>query len=323
MSGTEIEELDDPSLDHIVKTIRVFARVSPEHKYRIVESLKRNNEIVAMTGDGANDAPALKTADVGIAMGITGTDVTKDAASMILTDDNFASIVNAVEEGRVVYENIKKGIKFLLTTNMGEVITILLSMILILSHDLIFTPIMILWVNLVTDGTLTVALAYEPKESDVMKRPPRDIKEKFLDRLLLTNILVISVIMALSVLFIFNIYGNISSISPVTSDPLIRRETLAFTMLAVTQIFNAISSRSQRESIFKIGFRKNMVFVYGLIASLGLQVIAVHLYFFNGILSTTPLTLLDWLIILGIGSSVLFIDEIRKYFIRRKSTSIN
>lgn len=310
MAGIELEKLSDSALDEAVKSNRVFARVSPEHKFRIVESLKRKKEIVAMTGDGANDAPALKTSDVGVAMGITGTDVTKDAASMILIDDNFASIVNAVEEGRVVNENIKKGIKFLLTTNMGEVITILLFLLLIGSHDLIFTPIMILWVNLVTDGTLTVAMASEPKEGDVMKRPPRDPNENLIDKSIIVNILITALLMAGGVLFIFNVYGvNASTI---------QKETLAFTALAVLQIFNAITSRSRRESIFKIGFRSNKAIMYGLIISFALQVLAVHLLFFNMILETTPLKLVDWLVIIGIGSIILIVDEIRKYILRHK-----
>lgn len=311
ISGKEIDELSEDEFSQKIDTTRVFARVSPEHKFRIVNALKSKGEIVAMTGDGANDAPALKTADVGIAMGITGSDVTKDAGAMILTDDNFASIVNAVEEGRVVYENIKKGIKFLLTTNMGEVITILLSMLLINSDALIFTPIMILWVNLVTDGSLTVALAYEPKESDVMLRPPKNPKEGLLDKTILANIALTASIMAGGVIFIFNVYGQ--------NDSLIRKETLAFTTLAVLQIFNAIASRSQRESIFSIGFKRNRIMLFGLMISFGLQVLAVHLGFFNIILETTPLRFIDWLVILGVGSTILIVEEIRKLIVRKRN----
>jgi Ca2+-transporting ATPase len=232
---------------------------------------------------------------------------------MILTDDNFASIVNAVEEGRVVYENIKKGIKFLLTTNMGEIITILLSMLIVNSHTLVFTPIMILWVNLVTDGTLTVALASEPKESDVMMRPPKDPNEPLIDRSILRNILFIATIMAAGVLFIFNYYAGYV-------DP-IRQETLGFTTLAILQIFNAITSRSRRESIFKIGFRSNIGFLYGLLISFSLQIMAVHLPFFNLVLETTPITFVDWIVILCIGSILLITDEIRKLIVRRSSNT--
>ncbi|WP_457919006.1 cation-translocating P-type ATPase [Candidatus Lokiarchaeum ossiferum] len=310
MDGKEIDSTSESEFIEKLDTNRVFARVSPEHKYRIVNGLKSKGEIVAMTGDGANDAPALKTADVGVAMGITGTDVTKDAASMILTDDNFASIVNAVEEGRVVYENIKKGVKFLLTTNMGEVITILVSMLLINSEALIFTPIMILWVNLVTDGSLTVALAAEPRENDVMLRPPKKPEDSLIDRSIIANILLVASVMAAGVIFIFNVYSK--------DDSIVRKETLSFTVLAVLQIFNAIASRSNRESIFKIGFRNNRMILFGLIASFGLQILAVHLSFFNLILETTPLLFIDWVVILGIGSTILIVEEVRKYFLRRK-----
>lgn len=309
MAGMELDTLSDQGLSEKIETTRIFARVSPEHKYRIVTSLKEKGEIVAMTGDGANDAPALKASDVGVAMGITGTDVTKDAGSMILTDDNFASIVNAVEEGRVVYENIKKGIKFLLTTNMGEVITFLLSMLLINTNALIFTPIMILWVNLVTDGSLTVALASEPKEGDVMSLPPKKPDEKIIDKTVLLNISLTASIMAGGVLFVFLVYGK--------NESLIYRETLSFTTLAILQIFNAIASRSRRESIFTIGFKENKTIVYGLIVSFGLQILAVHLPFFNLILETTPMKVIDWVIILAIGSTILIADEIRKLILRK------
>ncbi|MFX1243247.1 MAG: cation-translocating P-type ATPase, partial [Promethearchaeota archaeon] len=206
ISGFELDQLTEIELDEIIEDTVVFARVSPLHKFQIVRSLIKKGHIVAMTGDGVNDAPALKEANAGIAMGITGTDVTKETADIILTDDNFASIVNAVEEGRVVFDNMKKIIKFLLTTNISEIVIVLVSLIFLINHPLIFTAILILWINLVTDGSLTITLAKEPKEEDIMDRPPIRVDEKILNRNLILNIIFIAAVMALGTIALF-IYG--------------------------------------------------------------------------------------------------------------------
>jgi Ca2+-transporting ATPase len=315
IEGVELEKMADDELDNHIENVSAFVRVSPTHKYRVVNSLKRKNQIVAMTGDGANDAPALKAADVGIAMGITGTDITKETAKMVLTDDNFASIVNAVEEGRVVADNIKKGIKFLLTTNIGEVLTILLSIILFRDNIPLFTALAILWVNLVTDGSLTVALAREPKEQDVMNIPPRSVKEKILNKTLLFEILFTAVIMAAGVLLISLLHGSTASIA--------EKQTLAFTALAFYQIVNAINCRSRNQSIFQLGFRSNISIAIGLLISISLQILAVQAPFMNVILGTVPLGIVDWLIIISGALTLLVADEIRKLILRNRNKKRN
>ncbi|HWQ20368.1 MAG TPA: HAD-IC family P-type ATPase, partial [Methanotrichaceae archaeon] len=206
LTGPDLDKLSDAELDDIIQSCAVFARVSPEHKHRVVESLRRIGHITAMTGDGINDAPALKAAEVGIAMGITGTDVTKETADMILTDDNFRSIINAVEEGRVVFENIRKVAKYLISTNAGAILIILASMILLSADVLIWTPVQILWVNLVTDGVLVVNLAMEPKEDDVMNKPPRRPKDDIINRDILYNVIFVSIFMAAGTLWVFTRY---------------------------------------------------------------------------------------------------------------------
>lgn len=307
--GIDLEVIPDAQLDEKIKDVGAFVRVSPTHKFRVINSLKRQQEVVAMTGDGANDAPALKAADIGIAMGITGTDITKETAKMILTDDNFASIVNAVEEGRVVADNIKKGIKFLLTTNIGEVLTIILSIIFLQDNAPLFTALAILWVNLVTDGTLTVAIAREPKEQDVMKQMPKSASEKVLSKDLFYGILFTAVIMAGGVLIVSQLHGGTA--------PILEKQTLAFNSLAFFQIINALNCRSSKQSIFQLGFWSNRSFAFGLIVSTILQIIAVQAPFMNVILGTTPLGLLDWVIIISSSFVLLLAEEIKKYIMRR------
>ena len=203
LTGSDLDDLSDKELDDLIQDTSVFARVSPKHKHRIVQSLQRRGHIVAMTGDGVNDAPALKASEIGIAMGITGTDVTKETADMILTDDNFQSIVNAVEEGRVIFENIRKVVKYLISTNAGEILTILIALVFLAINVLIFTPVHILWVNLVTDGLLVINLAMEPKEEDVMDRPPRNPMENIINIDVLKNVLFVAIFMAAGTLWVF------------------------------------------------------------------------------------------------------------------------
>ncbi|MBD3352575.1 MAG: HAD-IC family P-type ATPase [Candidatus Lokiarchaeota archaeon] len=314
IEGTELENMTDEMLDQKIGAVAAFVRVSPTHKFRVVNSLRRKQNIVAMTGDGANDAPALKAADIGIAMGITGTDITKETAKMVLTDDNFASIVNAIEEGRVVADNIKKGLKFLLTTNIGEVLTILLSIIILTDSSPLFTALAILWVNLVTDGGLTVAIAREPKESDVMKRPPNAINEKILNKSILFEILFTAVVMAGGVLLISQLHGG--------SAPITEKQTLAFNALAFYQIINAVNCRSRSQSIFQLGFWSNRSIAIGLLISISLQIIAVQVPFMNVILGTTPLGWIDWIIIIAGALSLLIADELRKFYVRKKASNL-
>lgn len=301
-TGSELDEIDDSKLDSLINEIAVFARVSPAHKYRIVESLRRKGHIVAMTGDGVNDAPGLKAAEIGIAMGITGTDVAKETADMVLTDDNFASIVNAIEEGRVIFDNIRKVVKYLISTNTGEVVTILAALILLAGAPLILAPVQILWINLVTDGLLVIPLALEAKEGDVMYKPPRKSEENTINRDIVLNVIYVSAFMAIGTIAIFSF--NIQNA--------IHAQTLAFATMTFFQVFNSLNCRSQTKSIFKLGIFTNRYLLLAIIASVMLQIAAISIPALQTALGTTVLSLQDWLIVVLISSSVLIADEVRK-----------
>ncbi|MCW4044408.1 MAG: HAD-IC family P-type ATPase, partial [Candidatus Bathyarchaeota archaeon] len=305
LAGSDLDGMSDDELDAIINDAAVFARVSPTHKYRVVESLRRKGHIVAMTGDGVNDAPALKAAEIGVSMGITGTDVTKETADMVLTDDNFASIVNAVEEGRVVFENIRKVVKYLISTNTGEIITILAALILLPGVPLIFTPVQILWVNLVTDGLLDKFIAMEPKEKGIMEQPPRKPKERIVNRDMMLNIVYVGIFMAVGTLWLFT--------SGYNNGGLQRAQTLAFTTIAMFQVFNALNCRSRKTSFFKIGLTTNKYLLAGIAASVSLQVLATLLPPLQTALGTISLSIWDWLLVILVSSSVFIADEIRKF----------
>ncbi|MDF0591061.1 cation-translocating P-type ATPase [Candidatus Methanocrinis natronophilus] len=309
-SGSDLDGMDDSELDAAMEDAAVFARVSPEHKHRIVESLRRKGHIVAMTGDGVNDAPALKVAEIGIAMGITGTDVTKETADMVLTDDNFQSIVNAVEEGRVIFQNIRKVVRYLINTSAGEVLAITASLLFLALNVLIFTPVQILWVNLVTDGILVVNLAMEPKESDVMDQPPRDPGEKIINRDMVMNTLFIAFIMATGTLFVFMQEWN--------NGDLVRAQTMGFITMAMFQVFNALNCRSMTQSVFTLGLFSNRNLMIAIFASIALQILATELSFFNMALGSVSLSAADWATIIAVSSTVLIADEIRKAIRRRR-----
>ncbi len=303
-TGSEIDDMDDDELDAIMKEANVFARVSPEHKHRIVGSLQRLGHVVAMTGDGVNDAPALQAAQIGIAMGITGTDVTKETAEMVLADDNFSSIVNAIEEGRVVFQNVRKVVRFLLSTNAGEVLTLLASVILFAPAGLIITPVQILWVNLVTDGVIDKTLAMEPKEGDVMEEPPRRTNARIINTEMFRNILFVAIFMAAGTLFMFNTANN--------SGNMLYAQTVVFTTLALYQVFNSLNCRSRIKSLFQIGVFSNIYMFIAIIVSVSLQLAAVYLPFMQRLLGTVPLQPRDWLTIVLVTSPIFFLDEIRK-----------
>jgi Ca2+-transporting ATPase len=293
----------------------VFARVAPEHKHRIVESLQRRGHVVAMTGDGVNDAPALQAAQIGVAMGITGTDVTKDTAEMILTDDNFTSIVNAVEEGRVIFQNVRKVVKFLLATNIGEDLTLLSSLVLFASKGLIVTPVQILWVNLVTDGILDITLAMEPQESDVMDEPPRKTESRIINMEIFKNIVFVSIFMAVGTLWMFGRANH--------DGHLIYAQTVAFTTLAMFQVFNSLNCRSRSKSIFQLGVFKNRYLIAAVVTSVLLQFAAQNVPFMETALGTVPLSLADWGLIVLVASSIFFADELRKLFQRQAKARKN
>ncbi len=305
VTGEELNQMDDQELDSIVESTSVFARVSPVHKHRIVQALKREENVVAMTGDGVNDAPALKASDVGISMGITGTDVTKETADMVLTDDNFASIVSAVEEGRVVFENIRKVVKYLISTNTGEIITILTTLILLPTAPLILTPIMILWINLVTDGLLDKTLALESKEEDIMDDPPKRPDENIIDRQMMRNVIIMGILMATGSILLFH--------NELTNGSATKARTFAFTTMAMFQVFNSLNCRSRRESVFELGFFTNRYLFLAIGASVTLLFLATAVPFLQTALGTTALSLMDWITVVLVSSSVLAVDELRKY----------
>ena len=307
-TGHEVDDMSDDELDESLKKATVFARVAPEHKHRIVESLQRLGHVVGMTGDGVNDAPALQAAQIGIAMGITGTDVTKEVAEMVLADDNFASIVAAVEEGRVMFMNVRKVVKFLLATNIGENLTLLPALVLF-APDLIITPIQILFVNLVTDGILDITLAMEPKENDVMAEPPRKPDARIINKEIVQNIIFVGLFMAAGTLLMaYNSRQN---------GNLVYTQTKVFTTLAMFQVFNSLNCRSRDKSVFQLGFFKNPYLFIAIVASILFQIAAVYLPFMQRALGTAPLRLEDWGSIFLVSSTVFFADEIRKLVARK------
>lgn len=310
--GKELDGLSDDELKKLVKQKRVYARVSPEHKVKIINGLKANGEIAAMTGDGVNDALALKRADIGVSMGITGTDVAKNTAEVILTDDNFASIVSAVEEGRIIYSNIKKFVFFLLSCNIGEILIITLSILLGLEVPLI--PIQLLWLNLVTDSFPALALGMEKGESEIMRIPPRNPDEPILDRGMVNGIIVQSIAIASGTLLAYRwglkTYGIENLIIP---------RTIAFGTLITAELLRAYSSRSEKHTIFEIGVFSNKTLTYATLFSFVLLLIVVYMPFLQTIFHTYPLSLKDWQIVLIHAFLPLVVGEVYKLFLKRKA----
>ena len=303
--GKEIDEIDN--FEDVVEEIGVYARVDPSHKVKILDALKARGHVVAMTGDGVNDAPALKKADIGIAMGITGTDVAKEASDMILTDDNFASIVNAVEEGRCIFDNIKKFVEYLLSSNLGEILTIFIAIMIGIPLPLI--AIMILWINLLTDGPPALALSVDSADPDIMTRKPRNPKEKILSKFIITRMILVGIIMAAGTLAIFKLYDP--------SLNLIRAQTVAFSTLMFYQMFNVLNCRSEGSSLFKIGVFSNKFLIWAIGASVLLQVLVIYTPL-NMLFRTMPLGLIDWVYIILVSSSVFVFVEISKWIIRMR-----
>jgi Ca2+-transporting ATPase len=301
MEGSELDKVD---LKKIINKINVFARVSPEHKLRIVLALKDQGEIVAMTGDGVNDAPALKKADIGVAMGIAGTDVAKEASDMILTDDNFASIVAAVEEGRGIYDNIKKFVRYMLTTNSGEILTMFGSILLRLPLPIL--PVQILWVNLVTDGLPALALSVEPAEADIMRRPPRDPKEKISAGGLLYSMLGIGVLMAAGTLGLFYL--------GLKAEGLVKARTLAFTALSFFQMSHVLNCKSLNRSLFRTGLFSNLYLILAIFSTIIMQMAVVYLPPLQGVFKTTALSFAELFLVIAVASTPILAVEARKKF---------
>ena len=307
LTGTELSELTQIEFVKIVERVRVYARVNPEQKLRIINALQSKNHYVAMTGDGVNDAPALKNADIGIAMGINGTEVSKEASHMILLDDNFATIVVAVKHGRKIFENILKFIKYIMTGNSGEIWAIFLAPFFGLPIPLL--AIHILWINLVTDGLPGLALASEPSEANIMKRPPRNPTKNIFSNGMALHILWVGFLMG-----IVTIGMQAYAIHYANT----HWQTMAFTVLCFSQLGHVMVIRSGRDSIFKIGFFSNKPMVGALLITVTLQFMIIYMPFFNEIFKTQPLTLNELLLTLAVSSIVFWAGEIEKWIKKTK-----
>ncbi len=323
VSGLELDRLSPEQFREVVRARSVYARVTPEHKLRIVDALQADGQVVAMTGDGVNDAPALKSADIGIAMGLTGTEVTKEAAKMILADDNFATIVLAVREGRGIFLNIRKFLRYLLSSNMGEVLTVFLGVVLAgvigLSHgaDVVVLPLLatqILWINLLTDTAPALAMGVDAETEDVMGRPPRSLSERVIDGRMWAGVVLLGLAMAAATLLTIDLYLPQGLIDG--NESLDNARTAGFTVLVLAQLFNALNARSETATAFHRLFANT--WLWGALAfSAALQVAVVHVPLLNRAFSTAPLRPEQWLVCIAMASTVLWVSEARKAWLRR------
>jgi len=332
MTGAELDALSDEQLKNVIEDTDVFARVSPEHKMRIVDALQANDEIVAMTGDGVNDAPAIKRADIGVAMGITGTDVAKETADMVLTDDNYASIVAAVEQGRIIYSNIRKFVFFLLSSNVAEIMIIFLATLAGLPAPL--TAIQLLWLNLITDGAPALALAMEKGDPDIMDRKPRAKAEPIVNRSMGIGIVVQTFAQTGAVLTAFALglawHLEAGAHIPAGANPLTyllqhdwrgvdvqTAETMAFVTLSLAELFRAYTVRSERASIFRIGFFSNRYMQYAVGLSIFLLILVTSVPFLQPIFNTHFPEPREWAVVIGLALIPAIAEEITKFFLRR------
>jgi len=329
LTGREIDTLDDAAFATAIRSTCVFARVTPAHKLRIVEALKADGHIVAMTGDGVNDAPALKAADIGVAMGAAGTEVAKEAANMILADDNFATIVDAVREGRAIFENIRKFLRYLLSSNMGEVLTVFFGVVLAGtigltgSGETFALPLLatqILWINLITDSGPALAMGLDPPTEDVMSRRPRHISDRVIDARMWVGVFEIGAVMAVVTLLTIDFYlpgGLIQGRSDLE-----HARTAGFTVLVFAQLFNCFNARSDLVSAFR-GLFTNPWLWAAVTVSVLLQVAVVNASFLNVAFGTVPLTLEQWLVCAAMASVVLWLRELRKWISRLGASQSN
>jgi Ca2+-transporting ATPase len=302
LTGQELDDLDQSALNQAAREVNIFARVSPEHKIRLVQALREQGYIVAMTGDGVNDAPALKKADIGVAMGITGTDVAKEAADMVLQDDNFATIVAAVEEGRVIYANIRKFIRYLLSCNSAEIAVMLVGPLLGMPLPLL--PLQILWMNLVTDGLPALALGVEPAEPGVMKRPPNPSSANIFDRAMIRGLLWMGAIMAAASLLVGYLYWQAGNPA---------WQTMTFTTLTLSQMAAALAARAEGEPLLKIGLFSNKAMLRAILLTFALQLLVIYVPIFQRAMGTTALAITDLGIAFAMCLVVLLVIEVVKW----------
>jgi Ca2+-transporting ATPase len=290
LTGADIENSTEEEMREIAKITDVYARVSPEHKMKIVDALRDNGEVVAMTGDGVNDAPAIKRADIGVAMGITGTDVAKETADMVLTDDNYASIVSAVEQGRIIYSNIRKFVYYLISCNVAEIMIIFLA--IVLNWNTPLAPIQLLWLNLVTDGAPALALGTEKGDPDIMEHPPRPASEPIINKFMIKGIIVQTIAITVATLGAFWLGGGAMKGSSV--DARILSETFAFVTLSLSELFRAYTARSEYYPLTKIGIFSSKNMNLAVLVSLVLVLMVVYVPFLQVIFDTISLSWIHW-----------------------------
>ena len=321
ITGAEIDQLSEEEFSRSIDKYRVFARVSPEHKVKIVRAFKARGNIVSMTGDGVNDAPSLKYADIGVAMGITGTDVAKGASDMILTDDNFTTIVHAIEEGRNIYNNIKKSVTFLLSCNLGEVVAIFLSILFAWPVPLL--PTQILWVNLITDSLPAIALGIDPGDKDVMKKKPRDPEESFFAEGAGLRAIIGGLLIGLLTLAVFYYglgdYGYSTGFSKIPADALSYARTMSFVVLALSQLFYSLSIRNSSKSIWRIGVFSNKYLIAAILLGAVLQFGLISVPFLARAFNLYSLSLQDWSLLLVLALIPMLVNELIKIIIKYKN----
>lgn len=331
VDGMELDTFSNEDLEKEVSKISVYARVTAEHKLKIVKAWKKQHAVVAMTGDGVNDAPAVKEANIGVSMGITGTDVTKEASDMVITDDNFSSIVAAVEEGRGIYDNIKKSIHYLLSCNTGEILTMLFASIFNLPLPLF--PIQILWINIATDGFPALALGVDRVDPAIMKRPARRSTEQIVDKKLGSLVLFQGFIIALSTLsaYLYVLYSTSGTMAcgfhrwflyevipccsgGTLSGDIGKARTVAFCVMVISQLFHSFNCRSEKRSLFAIGVFTNKKLLCAVGISFALQAAIVHSHYLEDIFKVTPLGFRDWIVVMGFSSLIFIVMEVFKFF---------